>query len=311
MSTDLDRLPVVGDFFRALVREQFDQQRGVAQRIVRRLIAEETDEEIDKQLRTQMGNAESQLQHTFIGPLERLKLSPIVVSMNTTEERMTARYRVASTGQMAAHTARPRAPGDSLVSMQIHQSAINNALGQLGLSDRQWTLPELCDKLAEVFDQSPWPLPEEAPRDVTVRFAPSRPVTVELQDGKVELTFRIAELHHPERNVRFQRFVIKVSYVPVASGMQASLVRDGVVSVDGPRLGFAEKIPLRGIFGTVFSGRTSVNLVHSQWQNDPRAEGLAVSQVEIRDGWLSIAVSDAASPHAARVAATAQERNLE
>lgn len=311
MSTDLDRLPVVGDFFRALVREQFDQQRGVAQRIVRRMIAEETDQELDKQLHAQMGKAESQLQHTFIGPLERLKLNPIVVSMNTTEERLTARYRVAGPGQMAAHTARPRAPGDSLVSMQIHQSAINNALSQLGLSDRDWTLQELCDKLADVFDQSPWQLPEEAPRDVTVRFAPSRPVTAELVDGKVELTMRIAELNHPDRNVRFQRFIIKVSYVPVASGLQASLVRDGVVSVDGPRLGFAEKIPLRGIFGTVFSANTKVNLVHSQWQDDPRAEGLAVSQVEVRDGWLSIAVSDAASPHAARVAAAAREQVIQ
>lgn len=311
MSTDLDRLPVVGDFFRALVREQFDQQRGVAQRIVRRMIAQETDQELDKQLREQMGNAESQLQHTFIGPLERLKLSPIVVSMNTTEERMTARYRVASPGQMAAHTARPRAPGDSLVSMQIHQSAINNAMGQLGLSERDWTLPELCDKLAEVFDQTPWKLPEDVPRDVIVRFAPSRPITVELRDGKVELTLRIADLYHPERNVRFQRFIIRVNYVPVADGLQAALVRDGVVSVDGPRLGFAEKIPLRGIFGTVFSSDANVNLVHNQWLKDPRSEGLAVSQVEIRDGWLSIAISDATSPHAARVATTAHPQNLE
>lgn len=307
MSTDLDRLPVVGDFFRALVREQFEQQRGVAQRITRRLIAEETDQELDKQLKQKLSLAETQLQHTFVGPLERLKLNPIVVSMNTSDERLTIRYRVASEGQMAAHTARPRAPGDALVSMQIHQSAINNALGQLGLSDKNWTLRELCDKLADVFDQSPWNLPEDVPHDVTVRFAPTRPVTVELHDGKLELTLRIAELNHPERRMYFQRFIIRATYVPVANGMQASLVRDGVVSVDGPRLGFSEKIPLRGIFGTVFSARSSLNLIHGQWLADPRAAGLAVSQVEVRDGWLSVAVSDDQSPHAARVAAISQD----
>ena len=311
MSTDLDALPVVGDFFRALVREQFEQQRGVAQRITRRLIAEETDQELDKQLHQKLSAAEDQLQHTFIGPLERLQLNPIVVSMQTSEERLTVRYRVANEGQMAAHTTRPRAPGDSLVSMQIHQSAINNALAQLGLSEQSWTLPELCEKLAAVFDQSPWTLPEDVPKDVTVRFAPTRPVTVELRDGKLELTLRIAELNHPERKLNFQRFIIKASYVPVASGLNAALVREGVVSVDGPRLGFSEKIPLRGIFGTVFSARSSLSLIHSQWLKDPRAEGLAVSQVEVRDGWLSVAVSDAQSPHAARVAATAQERNVQ
>ena len=181
----------------------------------------------------------------------------------------------------------------------------------MGLSERAWTLPELCDKLAAVFDQSPWTLPDDVPKEVTVRFAPTRPVTVELRDGKLELTLRIAELSHPERRMNFQRFIIKATYVPVANSMDASLVREGVVSVDGPRLSFTEKVPLRGIFGTVFSGRSSLSLIHSQWREDPRAAGLAVSQVEVRDGWLSVAVSDADSPHAARVAAMAQERAVQ
>ncbi len=306
MNTDLDRLPLVGDFFRAIVREQFEQQRGLAQRITKRIIAEETDQELDKQLKQKLANAETQLQHTFIGPMERLGLSPIVVAMSTSDERLTIRYRVAGEGQMAAHTARPRAPGDSLVSMQIHQSAINNAIGQLGLSDKAWTLRELCDKLADAFDQSPWELPEDAPKDVTVLFAPSRPITVELQDGKLEMTLRIAELNHPERNMSFNRFIIRVSYVPVADGMRAALVRDGVVSVDGPRMGFGEKVPLRGVFGSVFAPHRSLNLIHRQWVDDPRAAGLAVSQVEVRDGWLSVAVSEAGSPHAAETSQRAQ-----
>ncbi len=104
----------------------------------------------------------------------------------------------------------------------------------------------------------------------------------------------------------FQRFIIRVSYVPVADGMRASLVRDGVVSVDGPRLGFGEKVPLRGIFGTVFAPHSSLNLIHRQWINDPRAEGLAVSQVEVRDGWLSVAVSESSSPHAQQTSEKAQ-----
>ncbi len=44
--------------------------------------------------------------------------------------------------------------------------------------------------------------------------------------------------------------------------MRASLVRDGVVSVDGPRLSMGQKVPLRGIFGTVFAAHSSLNLIH-------------------------------------------------
>lgn len=302
MSTNLDKLPVVGDFFRAMVREQFDQQRGVAQRIVKRIIAEETDQELDSQLREKMASAEKQLQHTFIGPLERLKLNPMVVSMNTTDDRLTVRYRLASESQLSANTARPRAPGDSLMSMQIHQSAINNTLSQLGLNDRTWTIPELSEKLCDTFDQAPWPLPKDLPEGITIRFAPTRPITVELINGRLELTLRIAEMNHPQRKMNFQRFVIKACYIPVAKGMEATLVRDGSVSIDGPRLGMAEKVPLRGIFGVVFAPNSALSLIHRQWKDDPRSQGLAVSQVEVRDGWLSVAVSEQGSEHAARVA---------
>ncbi len=109
----------------------------------------------------------------------------------------------------------------------------------------------------------------------------------------------------------FQRFIVKATYVPSAKGMEASLVRESVVSIDGPRLGMAEKVPLRGIFGTVFSAESKIQLINSHWLEDPRAKGLAVSQVEVRDGWLSIAVSDESSPNAARVAeATAHAHPL-
>jgi hypothetical protein len=310
MRTDLDSLPVVGDFFRYVAREQFEQQRGVAQRVVRRMIATETDQEIDRQLGTQLKTGEQQIQNAFVAPMERLGLDPLVVSMSTTEERMMVRYRLASDMQLAAHTARPRAPHDSLLSLQVHQSAINNAIAQLGLSERSWTLPELVEQLAEVFNQGPLALPADVPRDVTIRFAPVRPITVEMLDGKIELTLRVAELEQPDR-LRLERFIIRTTYVPVADGMRASLVREGVVSVDGPRLGMRERLPLRAIFGRVFAARSTLNLIHQRWESDPRAQDLAVSQIEVRDGWLGLAISTTDSPFAARVASNARQLLLD
>ncbi|MFO1066525.1 MAG: hypothetical protein U0892_21915 [Pirellulales bacterium] len=311
MSTDLDPLPIVGDFFRYVVREQFEQQRGVAQRVAKRIIANETDQEIDRQLSEQIKAGEKQIKSTFVGPLERLGLDPIVVQMATTEDRMIVRYRVAGDGQMAAHTARPRAPSDSLLSLQVHQSAVNNAIGQLGLSDRTWTLPELCGKLATAFDQQPWELPSDVTQDIQIRFAPTRPITVELNNGKLELTLRIAELRIEDKEraktMHFERFIIRTTYVPVAEGMHASLVRDGVVSIDGPRLGASSRIPLRAIFGKIFAARSTIRLINDKWEQDPRAQGLAVSQIEVADGWLGLAVSESESPHAERTAAAARQ----
>jgi hypothetical protein len=306
MSTDYDGLPIVGDFARLLVREQFDQKRGLAQRISRRIIASETDAELDQQLQAGMAKAEKEIRERLVGPLEQLHLNPMVVSMNTTEERLSIRYRVANETQMAAYTPRPRAPTESLLSMQLHQSAINNAIDRIGLSGRIWTIAELYARIGEVFQQSDWVLPDDIPDDITIKFADTRPATVELDEGRLRLTLRIAELNQPDR-LHIERFIVSSSYIPAAEGLSAELIRDGVVEIVSSH----DRLKLRIIFAKVFVSNPKIPLISERWVDDPRAEGLAVSQVEIRDGWLAVAVSQADSTLAAEVASRAQQlRNV-
>lgn len=305
MSTDFDGLPVIGDFVRLLVREQFDQKRGLAQRITRRLIAQETDAELDRRIDEGLALAERQLEERLVGPLEAMNLNPMVVAMNTTEDRLTIRYRVANGAQMAAHTPRPRAPQASLMSVQLHQSALNNAITQIGLSGKTWTLPELYQRLGRVFQGTDWKLPDDIPQDILIRFADSRPATVELENGRLRLTLRIAELTRPG-HLHIERFIVSSNYIPVADGMTAELLRDGIVEIISRR----DRLALRLIFAKVFVSRPEIPLISEAWKNDERAEGLAVSQLDIRDGWLAVAISEAGSEQAAEVAARARKLKL-
>lgn len=309
MSTDFDSLPIIGDLARFLVREQFDQKRGIAKRITQRIIAREADEELDRRLEESLQRAEKELASRLVGPLERLNLNPLVVAMNTTEERLTIRYRVANEAQMAASTPRPRAPTDSLLSMQVHQSAINNSIAQIGLSGRLWTLPELYERLGETFQGAKWTLPQDMQSEVEeirIRFADSRPATVELVDGRMRLTLRIAEFRQGDR-LHIERFVVASNYIPVADGLTAELIRDGVVEIVSNH----DRLKLRLIFAKIFVANPQIPLISESWAGDPRSEGLAVSQVDIRDGWLAVAISSAGSERAAEVTARAHElRNL-
>ena len=305
MSTDFDGLPIIGDLARFLVREQFDQKRGLAKRITQRLIAREADQELDRQLDENLVQAERELASRLVGPLERLNLNPLVVAMNTTEDRLSIRYRVANEAQMAANSPRPRAPSDSLLSMQVHQSAINNTIAQIGLSGREWTLPELYARLGDAFQGSRWTLPEDMLSDVAdikIRFADSRPATVELVDGKLRLTLRIAHFSQGDR-FHIERFIVSSNYIPVASGMTAELIRDGVVEIVSNH----DRLKLRVIFAKIFVSNPQIPLISESWAKDPRSEGLAVSQVDIRDGWLAVAISPDDSQHAAEVAARADQ----
>jgi hypothetical protein len=296
--TDFDALPILGDIVRYIAREQFDQKRGIAQRIVRRKIARETDKEFDRQLATGITNAESQVEARILNPLGQLDLNPMVVDMKTTESRLVARYRVAGSSQLAAHTPRPLAPSDALLSFQLHESVINNTIDQIGLGDRYWSLQELCDKLAVSFKQNPWKVPDEVPADVKVRFAESRPITIEFDDDRMQLTLRIRDIQH-SADIRLNRFVIKVGYKFVPNGLGVELVQDGVVSVDGYRMSAGKRLPLRGIFCRVFATRQVVPLIQPELTSDPRTAGIAISQIVLKDGWLGLAVSAENSPHVA------------
>lgn len=308
MSTDFDGLPIIGDLARLLVREQFDQKRGLARRISQRIIAREADQEFDRRLEDNLKQAEQELTSRLVGPLERLKLNPLVVAMNTTEDRLSIRYRVANEAQMAAFTPRPRAPSDALLSLQFHQSAINNTIAQIGLSGRTWTLPELYERLGEAFQGNRWTVPADMQaevEDIHIRFADTRPATVELENGRMRLTLRIAEFRQGDRFV-IERFVVSSHYIPVADGLTAELIRDGVVEIVSNH----DRLKLRVIFAKIFVANPQIPLISHTWAEDPRSDGLAVSQVEIRDGWLAVAISPADSPLAAEVTARARELQL-
>jgi hypothetical protein len=301
MSTDYDALPVIGDFIRLIAREQFDQKRGLAKRITQRIIAQEADAELDRKLEETLSQASEKLENFIVGPLRQLSLNPVVASMATTDERLTVRYRVANESQLGAHTPRPRAPGDSLMSTQIHESSINNAIAQLGLSGRTWNITDLYAHLGELLQKSKWSLPENVPDDIYIRFAETRPATVEMREGRLRLTLRIAELRQDSSKLNIQRFLVHSNYIPVADKLNAELVRDGVVEIVSPR----NRLALRVIFAKVFVSRPRIALISEQWQNDERAKDLAVSQLEINDGWLAVAIGELGSGLAAEVAARA------
>ncbi len=301
-STDWDRLPILGDMVRQFAHNEFLQARPIAKRIMQKTIAKQTDEEFDKQLQEKVSSANTQLNMRLLGPLQSLNLQPMVVDMQTTDTRLIVRYRLAGSGQLAAYTSRPIAPSDSQLSLQVHHSAFNNMVSQVIENDRAWTMQELSDKISDLMQQPHKTLPEDASNDVTARFAEERPITVEFEDGRMTFTLRIASLVQPGR-IHLKNFIIRTSYLPMVDGLQAELTRDGVVSVDGPKLVTRDRVALRAIFSRVFSSRSSLPMVSEELLKDPRAKGLAVSQLVLNDGWLGVAISEESSPHVAIVKA--------
>ena len=289
-STDYDHVPLFGLMARAVARNQYHDQLTAAQSEVEQRVADRARQRLDEEVTQRLSDAEGEFHRKWLRPLQRLGLDPTAVDMETTPVRLIVRYRLASGEQLAAHTARPQAPANSWLSVQIHQSAINNTLAQLAFEGRRFTVAELYRELAERFDRPTPELPEDLPDDISVRFADQESVRVRCDDNRVTIELRIAELAQGTKN-RWKNFTVRAQYMPVINQRDASLVRDGIIEISGEKRSLGNQVILRTIFAKVLSKNRPINLMNESLVKTPQLADLEVNQVVLLDGWLGVALA--------------------
>jgi hypothetical protein len=296
--TDYDGWPLIGPLVRSMASSRYESLAPRSNRIANRKIETQVASEIDTQLDDRLGLATRQLSRMVLGPLGNLRLDPKVTDMQTTSHRLLARYRLAGDWQLGAFTARPRAPRTSLMSVQVHQSALNNTLEQLVPRDEPMAIGEMIQNAAATFGQSDVSIPDDIPDNVTIQFARTRPITVEIEDGQLWVTLRVVRLNRGDRT-QLTRFIVRAVYTPQINGMEASLVRDGHLRISGPGMSMRQRLPVRAIFNKVLSPNRPLLLTLPQLTDHPSTQGLAVSQLELRSGWIGMAISESDAPRIA------------
>jgi hypothetical protein len=298
VETDYDNVPLLGLAIEAVARVKHAEQEGAVRRIARQRVTSRVQEELDAAVESKLKQANQQFQARVLEPLKGLSLEPTVAAMQTDEERVTVRVRVAADEQLAACTPRPQALADSLASFQVHQSLLNNVMQRLELDGRSFSLPELQAHLAKALALDPATFSEEYPRDMRIEFAPRDAVQVRFVNGRIEITLAVAELRkHPGE---WRDFKVRVYYKPVRRGLDLRFVRDGTVQLWGERFGAQPQIALRGIFSRAFSQDRELNLIDAKTARDPRLAGLEVTQCVVTDGWLGVSIGPRRTPRTAR-----------
>ena len=303
IETDYDGWPLVGMLVRSIAEDRYQTMAPQANRVGNQHTRRRIESEIDQQLNQRIDQAAAKMSEMVLGPLGRLQLDPQVTDMQTTDQRILARYRVAGDWQLGAFTPRPRALSDSVMSVQVHQSALNNTLEQLIPGEQPIGIRNLIQNSAATFGKGDLTMPDDIPDDVSVQFARTRPVTVEIEDGILWLTLRVLKLTRDE-GLELTQFIVRAAYRPEIDGIHARLVRDGHLRISGPRMAMRERLPVRAIFNKVLSANREIPLTVPRFTESPASEGLIVSQLELRDGWIAIALS---AEGAARIALQNQD----
>lgn len=309
IDTDYDGVPLLRELIREIAWNRYQSLAPTAKRIQHYQIAGSVGSEIDERVRDQLDEASAKFARHVTGPLHQLGLRPTVIDMQTTEDRLLARYRVGGPWQLAAFTPRPRAYSNSLLSIQLHQSVFNNTLEAVLPADRSTTISQLSQQVGEHFGIESWLEPDEevdeVAQDATVYFVSNRPVSIEMKDDRVWVTLRINRLHHPG-SVDLRRFIVRVAYRAEVDGAEARLVRDGHLRISGPGMSLRDRLPIRAVFNKVFSSSRSLPLVPPRLARLPAMQGLRVSQLELRDGWIALALAADGEPVEVDAARTAR-----
>ena len=286
--TDFDGLPLIGWLARSMARQQHDEHYYDAKAEAEAKLEHRATTRFDEEVHARLAEAEKQVNQKLIQPFEKIDLKPTPLDLRTTEQRIIARYRLAGDLQLGAHSPRPQAPGDSLISVQVHESALNNTLTNLKLEGKRTELKALYRELAATFDRTELQVPDDVPDNVIVQFADQEAVRVLCEDGRVTLTLRFAELKSG-RDFRCRNFAVRAYYVPDAQQLTANLVRDGIIELMGEGLS-NKRIILRGIFNKVLAKSRGFNIVNKKLAENPRLHDVRVNQFVINDGWIGVAM---------------------
>ncbi len=291
IETDYDSWPLIGTLVRSLATTRYESLEPLSNQISIEKVRSQVGGEIDQRVDKQINDSARSLSKLVLGPLGALKLDPQVADMQTTNDRLLARYRLAGDWQLGAFTPRPRALRNSLMSVQVHQSSMNNTLEQLVPRDQPRRIVDMIQEGMVLFGQQASAIPEDIPDDVMIQFAKTRPITVEIENGKLWLTLRVVKLTRGEM-LDLRRFIVRASYVPQVDGLKATLVRDGHLSISGPNLSMRERLPIRAIFTKVLSPNRGLPLTSDVLAMHPASESLAISQLELREGWIALSLSE-------------------
>ena len=293
IQTSFDAVPVMGSLMRNIAKNQQVEAMPEANREVIDKIVSRACREVDKQAEPEFAQMADRIRDRVWMPLVKLGLDPKAVAMQTTASVATMRLRLAGDSQLAAHTPRPRAPSDAMLSLQLHESSVNNALDRLGIAGKRFTLEELIQLVCSQVGVEPR-IPEELPEGVSVAFAKSQPLRVECRDGLVHVHVALDAIESGRRD--WYDLVAHVAYRPVCSGQQVFLEREGPVQLGGPGREGRMELALRTIFGKIFPKDRPIAVLPDQIAKNEKLADVQAVQAASSDGWLAITLEQRKTP---------------
>lgn len=287
MQSELDGVPVLGWVARRIAERKIAEQSPQVERYTRRKLETTIKQRFDTEIENQLSEMQQYLNGNMIQPLTALELEPTPLEMRSTDERVIMRYRLAGFDQMGGNTARPRGLQNSLLSMQIHETSINNLLNRIDLNGEEFTTDELTCHLANVFGWQSSDAPQA--REATFEFAHFDPIRVTFSHGSAAVQLNLKRLRIGNGKT-WKNLTATCNFIPQTEGGKIVFVQDGSgVELSGHRLGLRDQVAVRAIFTALFKDQYELPILPKNIAQKLGPSAM-ITQLELNDGWIGLSV---------------------
>ena len=293
LRTNMDNIPPLGWMVRKIARNKIQQQAPITNRYTKNQLEQEAEKRFEEEVQTRLGELETLLTERLLHPLVALDLEPDPVQISTTDDQIIMRYRLGGRDQMAANTARPREKPGSLMSMQIHESAVNNVISRFGFNGRKFDTDELIAHVNNMF-QTEFVKHQGKTRPASFEFAPFDPVRIDFRRRQDQHLHQFEVVPDRQRkkmetaqhqdNLRCSdRKRVTVKLIQTQDGLQLT----------GRQLNPADQIAIRVICEVLFPNEFSVKMMPENLGSQLSVNSLQATQFVLSNGWIGISVADA------------------
>ncbi len=279
---------------RRLAVKKLREQAPETDRIFQRKVSTSAEITMQQQVEEQVAKLRQSVDTKLFQPLLAMDLEPVPMQMATTDSQIVMRYRLAGGDQMAANTARPRDSGKSLLSFQLHQSALNNTIARIGLNGNQFTIEELANHLRDVVGAPQVGLDEStSEQHAEIGFAHFDPIRIDFQEDRMNVTLNLKSLKIGETSKQWKNISLTASYKLNVEGMKLTLDQDDEgTRIKGKRLRFGDKAAISTVMKVLFKKQYTTNALPGKIKDRIGAQQLEVSQLVVSDGWIAMSIDD-------------------
>jgi hypothetical protein len=295
LESKFDTIPVVGRLARRIAEKKIQQKSPETDRMVKDRVASEASQKMQELVEIELTKMQQKCQANLLDPLVAMDLDPEPVQMETTDDQIVMRYRLAGRDQMAAFTSRPSDNGKSLLSLQVHQSTINNAISRAELAGRKFDIEGLSKQFYKSFGIGS-ENPPASEQKAEFEFARFDPIRIELEKDRLFVTMNLKSLKIGDGK-RFKKVKLRAAYSLQQNGLQVVFSQDDEATrIQGHRLRFRDRALVGTVHKILFKREYVVDAMQGSMVEKIGGDAIEISQLVLSDGWIALSVDDRAIP---------------